>query len=94
MNILLICFLRMANPQSPRGAWHWSRSSGFMEHLTDRQVAGVVRSRLDWKYALSFELTDPGFDHTVLSEFRSRLVAGHAEQRLLDLLLERCQKQR
>ncbi len=48
--------------------------------------------RLDWKYALSLELTDPGFDHTVLSEFRSRLIEGNAEQRLLDLLLERCRE--
>src|SRR6266700_2609678 len=64
----------------------------FMEHLTDRQAADAVRSRLDWKYALSLELADPGFDHTVLSEFRSRLVLGHAEQRLLDLLLERCRE--
>ena len=62
----------------------------FMEHLTDRQAADAVRSRLDWKYALSLDLTDPGFDHTVLSELRSRLVAGNAEERLLDLLLERC----
>src|SRR2546430_4019175 len=38
------------------------------------------------------ELCDPGFDHSVLSEFRSRLVEGHAEQRLLDLLLERCRE--
>jgi hypothetical protein len=51
-----------------------------------------VRDRLAWKYALSLELCDPGFDHTVLSEFRSRLVAGNAEQRLLDLLLERCRE--
>lgn len=64
----------------------------FMEHLTDRQAADAVRDRLAWKYALSLEVTDPGFDHTVLSEFRSRLVAGHAEQRLLDLLLERCRE--
>ena len=64
----------------------------FMEHLTDRQAADAVRSRLDWKYALSLELTDPGFDHTVLSECRSRLVSGNAEQRLLDLLLERCRE--
>jgi transposase len=64
----------------------------FLEHLTDRQATDAVRSRLDWKYALSLELTDAGFDHTVLSEFRSRLVAGKAEQRLLDLLLERCQE--
>jgi transposase len=48
-----------------------------------------VRSRIDWKYALSLELTDAGFDHTVLSEFRTRLVAGHAEQLLLETLLAR-----
>ena len=58
----------------------------FLEGLPDRQAAEAVRSRLDWKYLLSLELTDPGFDHTVISEFRSRLVAGNAEQRLLDLL--------
>jgi transposase len=46
----------------------------FMEGLTDRQAADAVRDRLAWKYALSLELTDPGFDHTVLSEFRSRLI--------------------
>src|SRR5204863_821311 len=64
----------------------------FMEGLTDRQAAEAVRDRLAWKYALSLELTDAGFDHTVLSEFRARLVEGHAEQRLLDLLLERCRE--
>jgi transposase len=64
----------------------------FIENLTDRQAADAVRDRLAWKYALSLELTDTGFDHTVLSEFRSRLVEGHAEQRLLDLLLERCRE--
>lgn len=60
----------------------------FLEGLADRQAADAVRSRLDWKYALSLDLTDPGFDHTVLSEFRTRLVAGGAEQRLLDIVLE------
>jgi transposase len=64
----------------------------FMENLTDRQAADAVRDRLAWKYALSLELTDAGFDHTVLSEFRSRLVKGNAEQRLLDLLLEQCRE--
>jgi hypothetical protein len=52
-----------------------------MEKLTDRQAADAVRSRLDWKYCLSLELTDAGFDHTVLSEFRTRLVALSAEER-------------
>lgn len=64
----------------------------FMEGLTDRQAADAVRDRLAWKYALSLELADAGFDHTVLSEFRSRLVVGNAEQRLLNLLLERCRE--
>jgi transposase len=59
----------------------------FAEGLSDRQAADAVRSRLDWKYALSLELTDAGFDHTVLSEFRSRLVTGQAEQILLDAML-------
>ena len=63
-----------------------------MEHFTDRLAADAVRSRLDWKYALSLKLTDPGFDHTVLSEFRSRLVEGNAQLRPLDLLLEGCRE--
>ncbi len=53
-----------------------------MENVTDRQAADAVRDRLAWKYALSLELTDPGFDHSVLSEFRSRLLEGHAEERM------------
>ena len=62
----------------------------FLEDLTDRQAAEAVRSRIDWKYLLGLELTDPGFDYSVLSEFRARLVEGQAEQRLLDLLLVEC----
>src|SRR5206468_7738707 len=61
----------------------------FAEHLPDRQAADAVRGRIDWKYALSLDLTDPGFDHTILSEFRSRLVDGGAESLLFDLLLAR-----
>jgi len=63
----------------------------YAEGLSDRQAADAVRSRLDWKYALGLELTDPGFDASVLSEFRSRLVAGHAESQLLDAMLARFQ---
>src|SRR5918995_6617999 len=59
----------------------------FAEGLSDRQAADAVRSRIDWKYVLGLELTDPGFHHTVLSEFRTRLVTGEAEQLLLDTLL-------
>jgi transposase len=63
----------------------------FRENLADRQAAEAVRARIDWKYFLSLELTDPGFDFSVLSEFRDRLLAGSAEELLLDKLLERCQ---
>ncbi len=64
----------------------------FMEHLTDCQAADAVRDRLAWKYALSLELSDPGFDHSVLSEFRTRLVEHIAEERLLDALLDLCKE--
>jgi transposase len=50
-----------------------------------------VRARIYWKYLLGLDLTDPGFDFSVLSEFRDRLLAGSAEERLLERLLERCQ---
>ena len=61
----------------------------FLEHLSDRQAADAVRARIDWKYALGLELTDPGFHFSVLTEFRARLVAGGAEHLLLDGMLER-----
>src|SRR5579883_108113 len=60
----------------------------FMEDLTDRQAVEAVRSRIDWKYALGLELSDPGFDFSVLCEFRARLIAGNAEAKLLDRLLD------
>ncbi|MFE7246016.1 transposase, partial [Streptomyces sp. NPDC057580] len=60
-------------------------------NLTDRQAADEVRENLAWKYALGLDLEDPGFDHSVLSEFRSRVVAHGLEERVLDLLLERLQ---
>jgi transposase len=56
----------------------------FRETLPDRQAAEAVRARIDWKYLLGLELTDPGFDFSVLSEFRYRLLAGEAQELLLD----------
>lgn len=50
----------------------------FLENLSDRQAAESVRARIDWKYALSLELSDAGFDYSVLSEFRERLLTGEA----------------
>lgn len=59
----------------------------FAEGLSDAQATDAVRSRIDWKYALALDLTDPGFDSSVLSEFRDRLIDGAVEQHLFDTLL-------
>ncbi len=58
----------------------------ILDRLLDREMADAVRGRIDWKHALGLALTDPGFDHTALSEFRTRLVAGDAGLFLLDSL--------
>ena len=63
-----------------------------MEGLTDRQAADAVRERIDWKYSLGLDLTDSGFDFSLLSEFRLRLGAEGAQTLLLDRLLEVCQQ--
>jgi transposase len=57
------------------------------EGLTDRQAAEAVRDKISWKYALGLGLDDPGFDASVLSEFRTRVVTHGLEERVLDLLL-------
>ena len=59
----------------------------FAENLTDRQAADAVRGRIDWKYALSLDLIDEGFDFSVLSEFRTRLLNHGAEARLFEIML-------
>ncbi|MEH2023046.1 MAG: transposase [Nostoc sp.] len=64
----------------------------YLENLSDRQAASSVQGRIDWKYALSLELTDPGFDFSVLSEFRDRLITGGVEQQILDKMLSRFQE--
>jgi transposase len=64
----------------------------FRESLSDRQAAEAVRARIDWKYLLGLELADPGFDFSVLCEFRARLIAGEAEMQLLDGLLGQCRQ--
>lgn len=61
----------------------------FLQHQSDRQAADAVRARIDWKYALGLELTDPGFHFGILTEFRARLVAGQAEYPVLDKMLVR-----
>lgn len=59
----------------------------FVENLTDRQAAEAVRARIDWKYSLGLELTDPGFDYSVLSEFRDRLIGADGGREILDGIL-------
>jgi transposase len=60
----------------------------FAEGLSDEQTAEMVRSRIDWKYALGLSLSDTGFDGSLLSRFRQRVVAGGQEAALLDDMLE------
>lgn len=61
----------------------------FAEGLSDRQAAEAVRAHIDWKYALSLDLEDAGFDFSILSEFRSRLIENSQESILLEKMLER-----
>ena len=60
----------------------------FREGLSDRQAAEAVRGRIDWKYLLALELADAGFDHSVLCEFRARLLQHKATERLLERVLD------
>jgi transposase len=62
----------------------------FLEGLSDRAAADAVRSRIDWKYLLCLELDDAGFDYSLLCEFRARLLANSAEDRLFDAFCPSC----
>jgi transposase len=64
----------------------------FLEDLSDREAADAVRDRISWKYALGLPLDDPGFDFSVLSEFRSRLIRDDPDALLLDAVLEVAQE--
>ncbi|MEO3807314.1 IS1182 family transposase [Nonomuraea sp. B1E8] len=61
----------------------------FLLNLSDRQAAEAVRCRIDFKYALDLDLDDPGFHHSVLTDFRDRLAEDDRADRLLGLALER-----
>lgn len=80
-------FPKRGQPAESPGRLAWVTVMQFAEGLSDRQAADAVRGRLDWKYVLGLELTDAGFDFSVLSEFRGRLLEGQKEQALLDELL-------
>ncbi|SRR6266487_5662454 len=64
----------------------------YMENYTDRQAAEAMKTRIGWKYVLSLELTDAGFDFSVLSEFRQRLMASGQEEQILNTLLQICRE--
>ena len=59
----------------------------FIEKLPDRQAAESLRMRMDWKYAMHLPLEYVGFNYSVLSEFRDRLIAGEAEGRVFEVLV-------
>jgi transposase len=61
----------------------------FLLGLSDRGAAEAVRCRIDFKYALGLHLDDPGFHHSVLGDFRDRLLEDGRADRLLDLALAR-----
>ena len=64
----------------------------YAEGLSDRQAADQVRARMDWKYLLGLELDDPGFDYTILGDFRARLIKHGLEEKVLDVILDRCSR--
>src|SRR5438552_1645047 len=77
---------RGAPAESP-GALALVTALQYAENLTDRQAAQMVARAIDWKYAMGLELTDPGFDPSVLSKFRARLVEHGLEEQVLSMML-------
>ena len=63
-------------PAGRRRGWRWSRCCSGQRTLLTGLSAEVVRTRIDWQYLLGLPLDDPGFDHTVLPEFRARVAAA------------------
>ncbi|MDT0470204.1 IS1182 family transposase, partial [Streptomyces sp. DSM 41699] len=62
----------------------------FAENLTDRQAAAMAVRAIDWKYAIGAELTDTGFDPSVLARFRARLAEHGLERVVFDRLVDHC----
>ena len=84
-------FASTGRPAESAGCLAWVTVLQFVEDLPDRQAAEAVRSRIDWKYLLGLNLDDPGFDFTVLADFRRRVLAAGLEQTFLDEVLRRAQ---
>jgi transposase len=59
----------------------------FANGFSDRQTVEAISDSLLWKYFLRLELEHPGWDASVLSEFRKRLLEGGCESLLFEKLL-------
>lgn len=84
-----VAFPQQGRPAISPGALALVLVLQYAEGLSDRQAADQVRARMDWKFLLGLELDDPGFDFTVLGDFRSRLIAHGLEERVMDVVLSR-----
>lgn len=81
-------FPRRGRPAESPGRFALVTIFQLAEGLSDRAAAEAVQSRIDWKYVLGLELTDPGFDASVLTEFRTRLVVCDQARLLFEALLK------
>ncbi len=84
-------FASRGRPAESASCLAWVTVLQFVEDLPDRQAAEAVRSRIDWKYLLGLELDDPGFDFSLLADFRQHVLAAGLEQTFLDEILRRAQ---
>ena len=82
-------FPRRGRPAASPGALALVSVLQFAEGLSDRQAADQVRARMDWKFLLGLELDDPGFDFTILGDFRTRLIRHGLEEQVLEAVLDR-----
>ncbi len=55
-----------------------------LEGLSDRDAARALRDRISWKVACGLALDDPGFHHTVLTYWRTRLRCSERPERIFD----------
>lgn len=83
-------FSPVGGPSLSPGMLALVRVLQYAERVSDRAAADAVRARIDWKYALGLELTYPGFDFSVLSQFRDRLISCSLESAIMDAILEHC----
>src|ERR1035437_5889746 len=81
------CMTGSSRPRSGTGAGRGGRRRGWRVGRC-RVARGAVRGRVDGKCLMGLPLDDPGFDDSVLSEFRGKVAGAELEQAVLDALLE------